>query len=390
MIHSPCSRKRAIVAFAGHPWVEPEWMNRQQILSRLGARGWRVAYSFGALDWWQRGSARWSTSPLFNGACRRDGIVDIAPGRLGARWRRYKPLDEWALGRHAKYVRGKVARDDEKIIALLFDPQFYPYVRHLEPCDVVYHAYDDLSRQSGWTSEKAALQKSLLSHAKMVSASSEMIAQSLAHPDVRILENGADVEAFFRAADRSEPHDIVDIPHPRIGYVGALNRKVDFPLIATIAGSRPAWHWVLVGRVESRDLESAPELAAAFRACQSMANVHVLGQKDRSEIPAYVGHMDVNTMCYRHGAKGWWTSGSPLKLHEYLCSGQPVVSAPLPAVRKFSDVLEIAGAPEEWLEALSRLLLAPDTRVAARIEVALQNSWDKRVDVYEEWLSNIA
>jgi hypothetical protein len=287
-------------------------------------------------------------------------------------------------------VRGQVARADEKIIALLFDPQFYPYVRYLEPCDVVYYAYDDLSRQSGWTKEKAALQRSLLSRAKMVSASSEMIAQSLVHHDVRILENGADVEAFFRAANRDEPQDIVNIPHPRIGYVGALNRKVDFPLIATIARSRPAWHWVLVGRVEGRDLESEPELAAAFRACQSMANVHFLGQKHRSEIPAYVGHMDVNTMCYRHGAKGWWTSGSPLKLHEYLCSGQPVVSAPLPAVRKFSDILEIAGAPEEWLEALSRLLVAPDARDAERIAVALQNSWDKRADVYEEWLSQIA
>lgn len=383
-------RRRAIVAFAGHPWVEPEWMNRQQILSRLGARGWRVAYSFGALDWWQRGSARWATSPLANRSYRRDGIVDIAPGRLGARWRRFKSFDEWALSRHAKYARRKIAPDDEKVIALLFDPRFYPYVRYLEPCEVVYHAYDDFSQQSGWTSESAALQKKLLTRAKMVSASSEMIAKSLGCRDVRILENGADVDAFFRAAERTEPQDIANIPHPRIGYVGALNRKVDFPLIETIARSRPMWHWVLVGRVEGGDLGSEPELSAAFKACQSMENVHFLGQKNRSEIPAYVGHMDVNTMCYRHGAKGWWTSGSPLKLHEYLCSGQPVVSAPLPAVRKFGDVLEIAESPEEWMEALSRLLLVPDARAADRIEVALQNSWDKRVDAYEEWLSESA
>jgi glycosyltransferase involved in cell wall biosynthesis len=380
------SSKRAIVAFAAHPWVEPEWMNRQQILSRLGQRGWRVAYSFGALDWWQRSTVRWSSSPLFNRSHRRDGIVDVEPGRLGARWQKISLFDEFRLGRHARFVRRQVARDDEKPIAMLFDPQFFPYIRHLEPCDVVYHAYDDFSGQMGWTEEKAAMQKKLLSRANMVSASSEMIAQSLNYPGVRVLENGADVDAFFRAVDRQEPADLVDIPHPRIGYVGALNRKVDFPMIAAIARDRPAWHWVLVGRIEERELESEPEVAVAFRACRAMKNVHFLGQKHRLETPRYVGHMDINTMCYRHGGKGWWNAVSPLKLHEYLSSGQPVVSAPVPAVRKYADVLEIAGSPEEWLECLSRLLLTPDTRAAERVQVALQNSWDKRVDVYEEWL----
>ncbi len=272
---------------------------------------------------------------------------------------------------------------------MLFDPQFVPYIRHLEPCDVVYHAYDDFSGQPGWTDEKASLQRQLLERADMVSASSEAIARSLNFPHVRVLQNGADVEAFLGATNQPEPADLTDIPHPRIGYVGTLNRKVDFPMIAQIAGERPDWHWVLVGRIERQELENDPELSEAFHACRTKTNVHLLGQKHRSEIPAYVGNMDINTMCYRHGGTGWWNAVSPLKLHEYFSSGQPVISAPVPAVMTFSELLEVAESPQDWIDHLTQLLKEPDSRTAARVNVALKNSWNNRVDVYEKWLEEM-
>jgi hypothetical protein len=40
----------AIVGFAPHPWDDGPWMNRQNLLSGLAARGWRVVYSEGAAD----------------------------------------------------------------------------------------------------------------------------------------------------------------------------------------------------------------------------------------------------------------------------------------------------------------------------------------------------
>jgi len=36
-------------------------------------------------------------------------------------------------------------------------------------------------------------------------------------------------------------------PHPRIGYVGSINIKVDLLLVAEIARRRPDWHWVIIG-----------------------------------------------------------------------------------------------------------------------------------------------
>ena len=384
------SQVRPIIAFAHHPWVEPEWMNRQQLLSRLGKRGWPVAYSFGALDWWQRKSIRWNASSWFDRVEDRDGIRDIHPGRLGARWKRYPLLDRMAVARHARFIRATVARPDERIIALLFDPQFLPYIEHLQPCDVVFHAYDAYASQSGWSEEKAAFQAALVRQAALVTASSEAIAHYLGDPRVKVLPNGADFEAFAHGSEQPEPEDLRNIPHPRLGYIGAINRKVDLALVATLARMNPAWQWVLVGRVERNELLADDYNAMPFKECETLPNVHFLGQKDRRQVPAYVGHMDINTMCYRATGEGWWTAISPLKLHEYLACKHPVISSPIEAVRPFSGVVGIFDGAQAWSEGIRSALLSDTPEVASeRRAVAERNSWDARVEVLEGWLRNL-
>ena len=378
---------RPIVAFAHHPWVEPEWMNRQQILSRLGQRGWPVAYSCGPLDVWQRHSARWQNSPWFDTFVERDHARDIQAGKLGARWRRFPIFDRFAIARHARFIRSTVAGRDERIIAMLFDPQFYPYVEHLEPCDVVFHAYDSYAGQAGWDDGKALFQAALVTHANLITASSEAIARYLGDPRVRVLPNGADVDAFTDAGNLAEPPDLKALPRPRLGYVGAINRKVDLKLIADVASDRPEWQWVLVGRMERAELVSDPNLTEHFARCEVLPNVHFVGQKNRLEVPAYVGHMDINTMCYRVDGNGWWKAIYPLKLHEYLAVGLPVISTPVESVLPFKDVVKIAKNANEWIEGVSCYLASENAQQRQmQIATARANSWDSRVSQLEQWL----
>ncbi len=349
-----------------------------------------MAYSFGALDWWQRKSAQWNASPLFNRVEERDGIRDIVPGRLGARWKRHLVFDRMAVARHARFMRSTVAPPNERIIALLFDPQFYPYIEHLQPCDVVFHAYDAYANQSGWSEEKAAFQAALVRQAALVTASSEAIARYLGDPKVKVLPNGADFEAFSDGPSQPEPEDLRNIPHPRLGYIGAINRKVDMALVATLARMNPAWQWVLVGRVERNELLTDDYNAIPFTECEALPNVHFLGQKDRRQVPAYVGHMDVNTMCYRATGEGWWTAISPLKLHEYLACKHPVISSPIEAVKPFSDVVGIFDGVDAWSKGIRFALESDSSELAReRHDVAARNSWDARVGLWEEWLRDI-
>ncbi len=87
-----------------------------------------------------------------------------------------------------------------------------------------------------------------------------------------------------------------------------------------------------------------------------------------------------------------WTSGIyPLKLHEYLAAGRPVVSADLQSVRPFGHVLAIARSPQEWRAAIVQALNAGGVADSeARRAVACDNSWDHRVAILDGWLTDVA
>jgi glycosyltransferase involved in cell wall biosynthesis len=189
------------------------------------------------------------------------------------------------------------------------------------------------------------------------------------------------------------PSDLSSIPHPRIGYVGSINLKVDLLLVAEIARRRPDWHWVFIGPVLHNRAENPwnAEFQAGLAACDKLDNIHFLGGKPYSLVPSYTTRMDVNTLCYRNVAGGWWTAIYPLKLHEYLAAGNPIVGTNLEVLQEFRSVVAIAETPEEWLHALSIAVDAGGTGTKhERQKVALQNSWESRAEVLVAWLEDIA
>ena len=70
----------------------------------------------------------------------------------------------------------------------------------------------------------------------------------------------------------------------------------------------------------------------------------------------------------------------PLKLHEYLATGKPVVATSIPAVMPHSDLVWIADGADELEQAIERAMQDNDPdRVAARVALARDNSWEGRV-----------
>ena len=79
----------------------------------------------------------------------------------------------------------------------------------------------------------------------------------------------------------------------------------------------------------------------------------------------------------------------PAKLNEYLAMGLPVVSTPLPEVRRFvdrhGDVVAIAEDADGFCSAIARALgnLAPD-RIERRLSCAQANDWAPRMAAMSE------
>lgn len=386
--------KPRIFAFAPNTWRGP-WMNRQHILSRLAKRGWPVTYSNGPLAIWQRGSQRWRAAPWLSGCETLDGVQVDLPGRALLRWPRIAPYDRFIARCYAATLRKQARSPSDDALAYVFHPSLHDIAAAMHCRWTVYHAYDLFAQQPDWSAELAHAQDELLNRADLVIASSPSVADALRNhgrDDILILPNGGDAESFEAGAQSPCPDDLAPIPRPRISYIGSINRKVDFPMIAAVATQRPDWHWVLVGPVAEAgpgSPASDPKLAESFAACRRLPNVHFLGNKPHTALPAYAAHMDVNTMCYRSDP-GWWTAAMPLKLHEYLATGIPVVSVDLRDIRAFAEVIALVRGADQWQRALDAALRDRSPQAAERRRrTAHANSWDRRVDLLEQHLERV-
>ena len=190
------------------------------------------------------------------------------------------------------------------------------------------------------------------------------------NPRTAFVPNGVDYVAYSSPA--AEPADLAAIPRPRVGYVGMIKEMLDLRLLASLAARHPDWSFVLVGPARG----SAENMAALA----APPNVHLLGARPVEVLPGYIQHMDVCLLPYRE--TGYTKFIYPLKLHEYLATGRPVVGAPIPTLRELEGPVTLAHTVEEWSEAITRALGPEGTSpvaVEARRRVAREHDWDRLV-----------
>jgi len=189
------------------------------------------------------------------------------------------------------------------------------------------------------------------------------------NPRTFLSPNGVDYCAF--ATPAPEPADLRAIPHPRIGYAGFLKKQLDWNLLRSLAIQHPEWSFVFAGKKSPH-----PEIDSAIAAMKTRPNVFFLGEKSAHDLVAYPQYFDVCLMPYVYN--GYTKYIYPLKMHEYLASGQPVVATPLPSIVPFGRVLSLPHSLAEWSDAIHAALgptaNSPGARTARRM-VAREHDW---------------
>jgi glycosyltransferase involved in cell wall biosynthesis len=265
-------------------------------------------------------------------------------------------------------------RGCKKIVLYLWRPEFEPTLRMI-PVDMsCYHLEDEYSF-SRVEKPVDPVEARLLSGVDQVFILSPALFEKKArfNPHTMYLPGGVDYRSYSQALP--EPHDLAAIPHPRIGYVGSLKWQIDWNLLIYLARQHPEWSFVLVGPKSPH-----PEIAAALDALSARANVHFLGGKPSSEMIAYPQHFDVCIMPY--GDNDYTKYIYPLKLHEYLASGRPLVGTPIASLSPLGAVVSLPTNAREWsraiVDALAPSANTPERR-QARQDFAHQHDWDALV-----------
>ncbi len=256
----------------------------------------------------------------------------------------------------------------DKLILWYYTPMALPFSDHVE-CDVcVYDCMDELSAFRNAPRELVQMERLLMQRADVVFTGGQSIyeAKRRLHKSIYPFPSSIDVAHFHKARKPVEdPADQASIPHPRVGFAGVIDERLDVKLVEQAALKMPDVQFVMIGPVVKIDPADLPRLP----------NVHWLGGKSYAELPSYMAHWDMGWMPFALNEATRYIS--PTKTPEFLAAGLPVVSTAI------VDVVRTYGA-----QGLVQIADADD--IEEKIREALGNPKDllrNSVDAYLSLMS---
>ncbi|MDX2367600.1 MAG: hypothetical protein QNK36_04230 [Colwellia sp.] len=351
-------------------------MNRQQLFSRV-AQYSPVVYSKGLKHSWELGKkSLLLANPISRFEEYEDVLVD-QPSSLLVRIKKWKLYDRIVLRIHAYHLARK-KDNKKKSVLYIFHPQFVDYVRTFEYDILVYHPFDDFSKQGEVSISFIADESYLVQNADLVITPSLGVTNNLKdkyqRSDIKTVHNGVDYHAFAQYAKQNQDLPPQNNKHKRVGYVGSINQKVDIDLLIFLACNFPEVSFEFVGPVGSMGNK-----ASAFEELSKMANVKLHGSKPYQELPKITAEFDCLLMCYDTSDKLWAGLAYPLKLNEYLAVKVPVISCDLPSVPFLNTLVDVASTHDSWAQCLTEIFAGNYSKQNFGFEYASDQDWDARV-----------
>jgi glycosyltransferase involved in cell wall biosynthesis len=259
--------------------------------------------------------------------------------------------------------------------------------RNFRPVLTVYDCMDELAAFKFAPPELRQREQELFERADLVFTGGMTIYESKReqHPDAHPFPSSIDKAHFGQArGPMAEPADQAGIAHPRVGFFGVVDERLDIELLGQLAANHPEWQFVIIGPVVKIDPASLPR----------PANVHYLGGKDYLELPAYLKGWDVATLLFADNESTKFIS--PTKTPEYLAAGNPVVSTPIrDVVRPYGDLnlVQIAADADSFGAAIGRAMTQRDDADWRQrtddylATISWDQTWQQMVDLMQDRLA---
>ncbi|NWF83829.1 MAG: glycosyltransferase [Bryobacteraceae bacterium] len=237
---------------------------------------------------------------------------------------------------------------------------------------LIYDCHDLIEGFDNMSADIVQVEEKLFEASSLVLFSSEWLAEhkALRHPQLTgksvLIRNGVEFERFESVETRR---------HGGVGftviYAGSLNFWFDVQTVLRAAEARPDWQFALIGRIES------PRIGLL----RQPKNVRLVGEVPYSELPDWFSRADAAIIPFLDLPLTRATD--PIKLYEYLASGLPVVSSPLPELRRFSHLVSTYTTVQEFVSALENARNEDPERRRLRKDAARAESWASRCSAFE-------
>lgn len=259
----------------------------------------------------------------------------------------------------------------------LYSPMFVDALHYLTPSLVIYDCMDKLSQFKFAPSSLVEKEHMLLSLADIVFTGGKSLYEDLnrRHESAYCFPSSVDSRHFRKAFDTETvfPTDLLEIPVPRVGFIGVIDERMDLDLVRETAKAMPDVSFVFIGPVVKIDPGTLPRLK----------NIRYLGPRDYSALPNYLKGIDVTWMPF--ALNGATQFISPTKTLEFIAAEKPIVSTAVhDVVRDYRSVVRIIANPEEARRAIAGLLnenaVERENRILLEREITAGTSWDKTVE----------
>jgi glycosyltransferase involved in cell wall biosynthesis/GT2 family glycosyltransferase len=277
-----------------------------------------------------------------------------------------------------KWEFGEVLKS-KPLTAILEFPfkEYLPIARSIARMggQVVYDLIDEWNTSLGGDWYSAETEQRIVDQGDVLIASAPSLVEHLEGMSGRsahLLPNAVNLKLFDREQQYDEPADLPP-GYPRILYIGALwGEWFDWELLQKMAQAYPNSAVTIIGDYRGQCPFEEP-------------NVHFLGLKPQTTLPAYLQHSDVTIIPWEISPITQATS--PLKVFEYLAMKVPVVA---PRINPLIDLPYVftASNHEEFIENIekARHCEMDEEVVDAFIR---ENSWEARIEMLAEVVRGI-
>ncbi|MDQ3392839.1 MAG: UDP-galactopyranose mutase [Bacteroidota bacterium] len=250
-------------------------------------------------------------------------------------------------------------------------PMALSFTDHLRPLMTIYDCMDELSHFKGAPVNLLQNEERLFKMADLVFTGGQSLYEykKNKHANIHPFPSSIDKEHFSSGLFKTDPEDQKDIPHPRLGFFGVIDERLDIELLDGVAEACPDWNIVMIGPTVKIDPSTLPR----------KANIYYLGPKDYKVLPQYLAHWDVAMLPFARNESTRFIS--PTKTPEYLCAAKPVISTSImDVIRPYGEngLVHIADNVKTFKDALSKALVQKNNKKwLQKVEDFLvTNSWD--------------